>query len=83
MLNLYAFEETHRSEQQTRERKHLLRARWLEREPPRPSSSPVSAARRRLARALLLLADRLDPRAVVTVRHLPTAPALNGTMPHA
>jgi hypothetical protein len=36
-----------------------------------------------LARVLLFLADRLDPRAVVSVPHLPAAPTLNGTLHHA
>ncbi len=83
MIDLFAFEELHRIEQRQRADRHLRRARWQEREPRRAPADRIGAARRRLARALLALADRLDPRAVVRPPHVPAAPSLNGTLHHA
>ena len=83
MLDPYAFEELHRMEQRLRDDRHRLLATWREREPRRPAMSLLGGTRRWLARALLLLADRLDPRTVVSLPHAPGSPALNGTLHHA
>ena len=83
MLDLFNHEESYRLERQRLDERNLLRATWHEREPQRRPSSLSGGVRRRLARVLLFLADRLDPRAVVSVPHLPAAPTLNGTLHHA
>lgn len=83
MLDLNTFEHTRRLERNVQDRQNHRRALWLEREPPRRSLHVTSGARRRLAQVLLWLADRLDPRAVVSAPHLPAAPSLNGSMHHA
>jgi hypothetical protein len=82
MLDTYALEETLKLERELFNRRQARRALWLERMPVPVSSGPLSTARRRLARVLLALADRLDPRAVVSVPHMPAAPRLNGTLHH-
>jgi hypothetical protein len=82
MLDPYLLEETLRMERALLSQRQARRAIWLERT---PGSAPrtVGGLRRRLAQALLALADRLDPRAIVTAPHAPAAPALNGTLRHA
>jgi hypothetical protein len=83
MLDSYTFEEIHRLEQILLDQRNTLRAAWREREPQRASVSALGGVRRRLAQALLLVADRLDPRAVVSVPHIPSPPSFNGTLHHA
>jgi hypothetical protein len=83
MLNPYPFEEILRTEQELLDQRNLRRARWHEREPRPAPFALMGGARRRLARLLLVLADRLDPRAVVSMPHVPASPALNGTPRHA
>jgi len=83
MLDPYALEEIYRMEEQLRAERHLHLASWREREPRGASQNPIGGVRRRVAQALLLLADRLDPRIVVSGPHVPAAPALNGTLHHA
>jgi hypothetical protein len=83
MLDPYAFGETHRLEQILLDQQNLRRASWLERQPRRSTVNILSGTRRWLAQALLWVADRLDPRAVVSVPHLPSTPSLNGTLHHA
>jgi len=83
MISPTAFEEIFRMEQELLDQRNLRRARWHEREPRAPAANLARSTRRRLARALLLIADRLDPRVVVGVPHVPTPPGLNGTLHHA
>jgi hypothetical protein len=83
MLDLFNHEESLRFERELLDRRHLRWATWKEREPRRRPASRPGGVRRRLAQVLLLLADRLDPRAVVSVPHLPASPTLNGTLHHA
>jgi hypothetical protein len=83
MLDPYALEETLRMERQMFAEREARRAVWMERMPRKTSSSNIDTLRRRLALALLALADRLDPRGVVSVPHVPDSPALNGTFHHA
>ena len=80
MLDVYAFEDSVKLEREALNRQQERRARWLERMPRTTTVSAVGGVRRRLARALLSLADRLDPRGVVSVPHLPARAALNGTL---
>lgn len=83
MLDVFNHEESYRLERQILDERNLLRATWHEREPRRRPANRLGGVRRQLARVLLLFADRLDPRAVVSVPHLPAAPTLNGTLHHA
>jgi hypothetical protein len=83
MLDSYAFEELYRMDRELLDQQNKRRSAWLEREPRPASVSLVGGVRRRLAQVLLLLADRLDPRTVVNVPHVPASPALNGTLHHA
>jgi hypothetical protein len=83
MLDLFNHEETYRLEREFLDERNLLRATWHEREPRRRPASMLAGVRRQLARVLPFLADRLDPRAVVSVPHLPAAPTLNGTLHQA
>ena len=83
MLDPYTLGETLRLERQTTRRAagegdQMAGAPAAQHRRQRPGGM-----RRRLARALLALADRLDPRAVVNVPHVPARPALNGTLHHA
>ena len=81
MLDPYSFEETHRLEQRLLDRENARRAIWLESLPRRMPGSLLGGTRRWLARALLILADRLDPRSVVPhLPHVPGRPSLNGTL---
>jgi hypothetical protein len=83
MLDPYTLTETLRLERQLLAERQARQTTW-EQHLPRPGRiSRFSGLRRRLARALLVLADRLDPRAVVSVQHVPARPALNGTLHHA
>ena len=83
MLDPYTLTETLRMERQILAERQARELRWMEHLPRSASVNTFSGMRRRLARALLMLADRLDPRAVVNVPHVPTRPALNGTLHHA
>ena len=84
MLDPYTFEETHRLEQILLDRRNARHAIWLESLPRRAPGSLLGGTRRWLARVLLTLADRLDPRAVVPqMPHVPGTPSLNGTLHHA
>ena len=84
MLDPYTFDETHRLEQGLLDRENVRRAIWLEALPRRMPGSPLGGTRRWLARLLLTLADRLDPRAVVPqMPHVPGRAALNGTLHRA
>ena len=83
MLDPYTLGEALRLERQIlaeRQAREIWRTEHL---PRRASLGGFGGVRRRLARALLVLADRLDPRAVVSVSHLPARPTLNGTLHHA
>jgi hypothetical protein len=84
MLNPYFFEETLRLEQILLDQRNARQAVWLEALPRRAPGSLLGGSRRWVARALLMLADRLDPRAVVPqLPHVPGTPSLNGTLHHA
>ena len=83
MLDPYTLEETVRLERRILAEQLARQSAWVEHLPRRSRISAIAELRRRLAWALLLLADRLDPRAVVSVPHVPTRPALNGTLHHA
>ena len=84
MLDPYTFEEIHRLEQILLDQRNARQAIWLESLPRRAPGSLLGGTRRWLARALLMLADRLDPRAVVPqLPHVPGTPSLNGTLHRA
>lgn len=84
MLDPYTFDETHRLEQRLLDRRNARHMVWLESLPRRAPGSLLGGTRRWLARALLTLADRLDPRTVVQqLPHVPGAPSLNGTLHRA
>ena len=79
MHNPYFLEETLRFERELLDRRNARRAALLEWQP----RGERVTVRRRLARALLALADRLDPRTVVLAPHVPARPTLNGSAGHA
>ena len=83
MLDPYTLTEMLRLERQLLAERQARQARWAEQMMPATSGSAMISVRRSLARALLALADRLDPRAVVSVPHVPARPTLNGTLHHA
>jgi hypothetical protein len=83
MLDPYTLEEALSIERQILSKRQERQAIWTERVSPGTGVSAILIVRRRLARALLALADRLDPRAVVRVPHVPARPAMNGTLHHA
>jgi hypothetical protein len=83
MLDPHTLTETLRLERQILAERQAREIRWMEHLPCNASVGAFGGVRRRLARALLMLADRLDPRAVVNVPHVPARPALNGTLHHA
>ena len=84
MLDPYTFEETRRLEQRLLDRRHHRLAVWREGSPRRMPGNLLGGTRRRLARLLLILADRLDPRSVVPhLPHVPGRPSLNGTLHRA
>ena len=83
MIEIYVLERTLKLERELLTRRHERQAVVLERLPRRSATSISATVRRRLARVLLALANRLDPRGVVSVPHAPSAPALNGTLHHA
>jgi hypothetical protein len=84
VLDPYTFEETQRLEQIVLDRRNARHAIWLESLPRRAPGSLLGGTRRWLARVLLTLADRLDPRTVVTqLPHVPGTATLNGTLHRA
>jgi hypothetical protein len=83
MLDPYTFEEVVRLERRILADQLARQSTWVDHLPRRSRISAMVDLRRRLARALLMLADRLDPRAVVSAPHLPARPTLNGTLHHA
>jgi hypothetical protein len=83
MLDPYTLGETLRLEREILAERQARETRWLEHLRRSTAVSASGGMRRRLARALLALADRLDPRAVVNVPHVPACSALNGTLHHA
>lgn len=83
MLDPYTLAETLRMERQILAERQARQAAWAACMPRSVPTNTIGGLRRRLARALLVLADRLDPRSVVSVPHLPDRPALNGTLHHA
>jgi hypothetical protein len=88
MIELYAMEDHLRTERESLARRHARDAVWIESQrrsfaKARPAMDAGRFMRRRLARTLLALADRLDPRTAVRVPHAPARPALNGTLRRA
>ena len=83
MLDPFTLGEALRLERQLLAERQAREIRWMEHLPRGTSAGAFGSVRRRLARALLVLADRLDPRAVVSVPHVPARPTLNGTLHHA
>jgi hypothetical protein len=83
MLDFYAFEDTHKIEGELRERCARRHAHWTESSRRLASNESGIGFRRRVARALLTVANWLDPRPAVSVPHVPSRPALNGTLHHA
>ena len=83
MLDPYTLGEALRLERQLLAERQARELRWMEQLPRGAGGGAFGSMRRRLARALLVLADRLDPRVVVSVPHVPARPALNGTLHHA
>jgi hypothetical protein len=83
MLDPFTLEDTLRMERRLLDARLAREARWMEQMTAGKPGSAFAGARRRLARTLLMLADRLDPRAVVSVPHVPARPTLNGTLHHA
>lgn len=81
MIELYLLEQAIRTERILLDRESARRAAsvaWL------PSVAPaLPGLRRRLALLLLVLADWLAPRPVLSHAHLPGRPHLNGTLHHA
>lgn len=79
MLDLYFFDDELKRAREEHHRYHLRRAQWAERQ-VWPVEKPRSSGwRRRLARALLALADRIQPRVIRSPSFRPACPALNGT----
>jgi hypothetical protein len=83
MLDPYTLGEALRMERRILAEKHAREVRWREQIARSRARRGAGDLRRRLARMLLTLADRLDPRAVVSVPHAPARPTLNGRLHHA
>ena len=83
MLDPYTLGETLRMERRILAEKHAREVRWREQMARCRAGGGAGPLRQRLAQMLLTLADRLDPRAVVSVPHMPARPTLNGTLHHA
>ncbi len=83
MLDPFTLGEALRLERQLLAERQARETTWMEHLPRSTAGSAFGTVRRRLARALLVLADRLDPRAVVSVPHVPARTRLNGTLHHA
>ena len=83
MFDPYTLGETLRMERHMLAQRHAREVGWREHLARERSARTSGEPRRRLARLLLTLADRLDPRAVVSVAHVPGRPSLNGTFRHA
>lgn len=82
MIEVYLLDQTLKMERDLRDQQHAQRAGWLERMSPSEGSRPPGV-RRRLALALLALANWLDPRPAISAAHTPRHPSLNGRMHHA
>lgn len=83
MFDPYALDEALRIERHLRGERFTRVAGWQASAPRKASASTIARLRRSLARSLLALADRLDPRTVVSVPHVPARSTLNGTLHHA
>ena len=83
MLDPYTLGETLRMERRILAEKYAREVRWREQVAVSRARGGAGSLRQRLAQMLLALADRLDPRAVVSVPHMPARPTLNGTLHHA
>ena len=82
MIELYALEQSLKMERELLDRQNARRTAWLEGWPISGAVKPLGL-RRRLALLLLALADRLDPRPVISAAHTPGRPSLNGKLHHA
>lgn len=86
MIELYLLEQTLRAERTVLDRQANREAARQATRRERHTSQAVPrlrALRRRLALALLALADWLDPRPAFGSAHRPGQPALNGSAHHA
>ena len=83
MLDPYTLGEALRLERQLLAERQARESKWVEHLPRSTPGSAFGGVRRLLARALLVLADRLDPRPVLSAPHAPARPTLNGTLHHA
>lgn len=82
MIELYQLEQTLKMERELLDQQNARRTAWLEHLSTSGAVKPLGL-RRRLALLLLALADRLDPRPVISTVHTPRCPSLNGTLHHA
>jgi hypothetical protein len=80
MLDTYTLGEALRMERQILAERHAREVRWREQIALSRARTCAGPLRQRLARMLLALADRLDPRAVVSGPHMPARPSRNGTL---
>jgi hypothetical protein len=83
MLDPYTLGEALLMERRILAEKQVREVRWREQIARSRAHGSAGHLRQRLARLLLALADRLDPRTVVSVPHIPACPTLNGTLHHA
>jgi hypothetical protein len=87
MIELYLHEQTLKMERELLNQQSGRRAAWLSRlsesDPAKRLGKGRLSLRRRLALALLALADRLDPSTALRSAHTPRRPSLNGTLGHA
>jgi hypothetical protein len=82
MIELYLLEQAIRAERELLDHESARRAAVLERLAG-VAPGGLLRVRRQLALLLLALADRLDPRPVLSTRHGASRPALNGRLHHA
>jgi hypothetical protein len=82
MIELYLLEQSLKMERALLDERHARRVGWLDRLSISKVAKPPGF-RRWLARALLVLADRLDPRPAISAVHTPRCPTLNGRLHHA
>ena len=82
MIELYLHGQALKLERELLDKQHAQRAAWAERMSILKGGTQLGL-RRRLALALLALANWLDPRPVISTVHTPRPPALNGRLHHA
>jgi hypothetical protein len=82
MIELYLHSQALKMERELLDKRHAQRAGWVGRMSISKGGKPAGV-RRRLALALLALANWLDPRPVISTAHTPRPSALNGRLHHA